>query len=370
MLHEEYFITGSLRITLLLLNWIFSFTSLELGYVFLKKFREKMKTIKMFQELGYSALFFSLSLMSYFLIIGDFYSPCTITSPFIFWGSGNIRTLFLSFGFISLMTGGLIFTLFMEKYQKYLISKYFFSCCFITLLLVFIIFYFIDINYAPIISILFWPLFLLFFTLYSVDFVKRVEKKRGFYIKLFKMLTTFLLLSIGFLFSTDFMIEMLGLEIRLIGSIFQLISVGLFFIFFIKLPLYSEFDWKDRIEEIFVMSKDGICFYHKTFIKKDELISEQLVTAYIASINIFLKELTSTEGTGTIIKKKGKIVYIFNGKLITGILFCTEEMDSINFYLREFTQKIENIFRNIIIDWNGDPEIFNPVENIANEFFF
>ena len=88
------------------------------------------------------------------------------------------------------------------------------------------------------------------------------------------------------------------------------------------------------------------------------------------SVNIMLEELTSTKFTQTsIIEKKGKIVNTYSGKFLTGIFISNEKLDSINFYLKKLVEMLENIFQDILVDWDGIIEAFSPIKHIVADFF-
>ncbi|NVM56422.1 MAG: hypothetical protein HWN66_22180 [Candidatus Helarchaeota archaeon] len=60
---------------------------------------------------------------------------------------------------------------------------------------------------------------------------------------------------------------------------------------------------------------------------------------------------------------------LFSSTLLTGVLISQEELNTINYYLKGFIQKFETVYRNILLNWDGDTGIFVPVEAIADEFF-
>ena len=176
---------------------------------------------------------------------------------------------------------------------------------------------------------------------------------------------------VGFLFATDAMVGVFGLRGRMIGAIMQLISVVVLFYFFLILPPFSEFDWEEKLEALFLLNNAGICLYYKSFSEKKDLMSEHLVSAAIASINIMLKEISETkEQKGfSVIKKKGENVIIYQGEFVAGVLYTSEELNLPKLALRDFVEKFETLYHNILVDWDGLMDIFKPAEIIANDLF-
>lgn len=168
-------LTDILRMPLLILEWIFAVLSSELGIVFLIKNRRQQGQIKTSQERGYALLFFGLSAMWFFFIIGDFYVPSTIASPFFIWTSGSERALFLNFGYFFLLIGSALFTFSIEKNKIYLFKKYFFTICFTIVLSISLIAFFIDLGFTQILSFVVWSILFLFFTIYFINFFNGTE---------------------------------------------------------------------------------------------------------------------------------------------------------------------------------------------------
>ncbi|MFW9947132.1 MAG: hypothetical protein ACFFDX_09920, partial [Candidatus Odinarchaeota archaeon] len=305
-----------------------------------------------------------------FFIKSDYYSSNVLESPYLIWSQGSERDLFLNFGYISLIIGALTFIYFIESSRKLSKFRYSFSFCFLILLIFFFIILFIDLSITGLISLIFWSVFMLLFILYIIDLVKRIKGRKSVFTTIIKYLGAFLLLPIGFFLTTDFLISSFGLIIRLIGSILELISLFMIFFIFIKLPLLYEFEWFDKIDEIFLINKEGACLFYKNFLDSGNIMDKNLITSAITSVKIMLKELTSSQDKGlSRIQKEKKIVNIYTSDFLTGVLISKEDLKSFDYYLKELVLKIESIYKSILKDWDGNLDIFSPIEDIMNEIF-
>jgi hypothetical protein len=180
------------------------------------------------------------------------------------------------------------------------------------------------------------------------------------------------LMLIGFLLTTDIIIEALGLEIRIIGAGLQLISVVILSYFFIILPPFSEFDWQEKLEVLYIIDSAGICLFYKSFNRKKDFMNEQLISAALKSINLILEEMVKSKEISkhiSVIKRKGEIVNIYQGKFVSGVLYTSEELNIPKIVLKEFIEKFELLYQNILLNWDGSLNIFTPVESIVNDFF-
>jgi len=363
-------INDALRFPLLLLEWVYAFISLELGLFFILKYRRQQKQLKTLQELGYTALFFGFSLMWFFLIEGDYFSSNISSAPFLIWSEGSMRDLFINCAYYSFMIGALLFSYLMEKYKIILFKKYLFTYIVLiynSISLIIILFY---LGVVQVLFTIFWTLFICFFTLYFIGFYKKVFRRESSLVNLIKSLPIYLLLSLSFFFSMEYLFTVYGLTFRLAGAIFQIVIIGAIFLSFRKLPPLSEFDWQGKLEELYVMTKSGICIYHKSFQEKTEAFDQHIISGAFVSINVLLNELAPAKAQGSsIIKKKGKTVNLYASKFLSGVLISTEEMPAINFHLQEFILKLEQIYYPVLVDWKGEIEIFAPIAHIAKGYF-
>ncbi len=367
MLLLEFPLTGEFRLPLLIMEWIFFIIGLEISFIFFARFRKQEKNLRNYQELGYFSLFLGFSLMWLFYIIGDYYSSAEIVSPFLIWKYGSSRILFLNIAYFIIMIAAFFFLYCLEKYSVFLYKRYLFTTIFSICAILFILLFFIDIRFTQPATYIFWPFFLFFFVIYLIKFIKKLPIEKGIL-----FFSGFVLVLVGFFLTTDASVEALGFEGRMVGAVMQLISVILLSYIFLTLPPFSEFDWQEKIEAIFLVNNAGICLYYKIFKEKKNLMNENLISAAISSINILLQKLTETGERRkdiSVIKKKGENVIIYTGKFVSGVLYTTEELNAPKIVLRNLVDKFETLFHNILMSWKGDTSIFDPAEVIVKNLF-
>ena len=123
------------------------------------------------------------------------------------------------------------------------------------------------------------------------------------------------------------------------------------------IPPFFEFDWKNKIESIFILNKDGICLYNHSFTDVAKVLDKQFISGTITSMNIMLKELIyGSNNEILVLRKRGKITNIFLGDHITGVLISKEELNFFKYNLKRLVLKVEDI-------------IGFKVQAIANEFY-
>ena len=354
-------IKGPLKEPLLIIEWIIVFSFFELALIFLLRTRYKLKELKNLQEKAYIFIYFGYSFMWVFIIIADFYISNNI----------YLRNLILNIGFLIQVLGALIFVYMIEKY-KIFIRKFIFTKIYLCLAIIYgvIIFFFLD--YAGRFSTIFWIIFsvcviLYFRALYKDFYIKRELGNIKF--DFIKIIIGILITVIGYQMSTRLISETFGLEYRLIGDIFQLI--GLFFIswFLLSIPSFSEYDWQEKIDSVIIMHKSGLYIYKRSFRSDPNSIDESIITGTLTTLKLMLEKVTDQEDILTI-EKKGKIIIIQPGKFIYGVIICDEKLNSLQILLRRFIERIETIYYNVLKHWNGNLNVFKPLDDISKEIFY
>jgi len=348
---------------------IYVVSGIEFSLIFFKRYFKTEKELRNLEELGYASLFFGFSLMSFFYIISDYYSPDDSITPFLIWNAGNARYIFLNCGYFTMLMAGIAFLYCIESSKVYFFKKYFFTVIFSIWAGSFVVLFLIDITFTQPVTYAFWGTYVIFLMLYLVDFTKKVNQNRQKLIYgLLKYLPGFILSIFGFLCTTSMITSIFGHTARFYGTILQLLGLIFIFSFFIGLPPFAEFDWHNSIESILVLNNSGIAIYSKIFQEKGELIDKNLVGGALTGVKALLDNLTNTSGV-SVLHKKGKIIVIYPSRNLTGVMFCSKDLNILRILLQKFIVRIESVFTTILADWDGDPSVFKPVEYICDEIF-
>ena len=70
-----------------------------------------------------------------------------------------------------------------------------------------------------------------------------------------------------------------------------------------------------------------------------------------------------------IIRKKGKLVYVYQSDFIIGVIFSKKESKTIELYMKQLVTKVEQVYNNVLKNWDGNIDIFNPVKDIFDDIF-
>ena len=357
------YISGDLKLILLISEWMIVFFAFEFSLIFfLRTINKKKNELKSLQEKAYVWLFLGYSISYVFYIIGDYYVNV------------SMRLIFYYLAYFILSFGAFSFIKSIEKY-KIFIKKYFFSTLFLSLIIIFLIILFIANEYARIYSTVFYPTFGIFFLFYLralyKDYYKKKELKQ-FRFNILKIIIGFILLALGYNIATDVVVKNFGLECRLIGNFIQIIAFLFIFLFFISIRSFSELDWQNKLNSIMIIHKSGLLIFNKNYKENLEDNDGTIVSGSVALLKIIIEDLTQNkENKETLfIEKIGKILIIQPGKEVIGALICDEKLDSLIILLKKVIEKIEIVYSAVLKDWQGDLKAFSPIKNIIEEIFY
>ncbi len=360
MMLEEFArkIEGPLREPLLILDWVVFFLFLELAQVFLIRILSQEKSLKNLQDKSYMSLFFGFSFSKLFYIIGDYYVLL------------SFRMVFYNVAYLIQMTGLFFFIYNLETYRVF-IKKYLFTRILTIFMVAFISILIFANTYTQIFSYSFFLIFFVFLIIYFYAIVLEfyVERKLGT-LKHFLMLCAGIFFVIlGYGLATDFAASIFGLEIRALGDLFEISGFFLLFLFFISIPSFSEYDWQDKINSIYITQKDGLFLFKRNFISAELSVDQNIVAGLLTSVKVMLQALTDKKGV-SIIERENKIMIIYPSEFVNGIIICDEKLASLQILLKKFVNKVELLFRNIFENWNGDVTVFSPLEDVSKEIFY
>ncbi|MFX1476550.1 MAG: hypothetical protein ACFFCI_00330 [Promethearchaeota archaeon] len=361
MIYKEiqFPLRGSIADIALVIEWIIILLYLEVALIFLNRVFKFKKELKSLQERGYAYLYLGFSIMWIFFILADHYVQ-----------SSQLRLIFLNCGYISLMLGALLFIYIIESYKIFL-KRYLFTLIFTLEIIIFVVTIIYDIDYGQLISFIFWPIFVLFFIFYSLE-LNSIFKSNPilgkFKYKYLQLVIGIILSIFGFGLTIDFIINLLGLIYRIVGDFLQIFALAFLFSFFLSIPSFSEYDWQEKVENLFIIHKSGLLIYEKSFIDDDKQSFGSSVSGVITSIRMMLEQISEADDI-SIIEKKGKYIIIQPGHYIYGVLISEEKLISLHVLLNNLIEKIEVIYHNILQNWDGDLTVFQPLDKMIQGYF-
>ena len=349
-------ITRYLREPIIIIEWILIFVFLEGGILAFYRYLNKGKFKRSIYELVFSFVFLSIAFNLIFTIIADFHLSL----------SDQKRTIFFVSGIVNLSSSILIIILSIK--QGNMLFQHVSIGLLAVLILIFGLSTYVhtDIIYSQ--SILFIAGYMGFFLIFFNYLIKRYGLKSLERFFRVGISIGFLFLIVGHLLTNPLFFGNNDLEIRLLGDMILLAGVILTSYPVLKIPPLVELLWKDKLDSLFIMDSSGVCLYYYYFNKPKTEIHESLITGAIMTIRIILDEITEEKGVSTIKKEEGTTI-IYPGKKLFGVIICQEDLSAPKVLIKDLIDKVELIYEPILENWDGELDVFNPIELIVQDIF-
>ncbi len=216
-----------------------------------------------------------------------------------------------------------------------------------------------------------WPISGLVIANYVISIWKNLHGAEFQSQPLLLILIGLIFMAFGFFFTTDIAYSMLGIYSRLTGDIVQFVSVialsGAIYI----LPPLSEYDWKGKIKQIFLLTTSGITIFDKNFepsVEKSDTQADFAGSAIIALkmlIETMIKEGKNLES----INKTYATISLVYGKNIIGVAVTDKKSPIINAKVKYFVREFEKKFGKTLENFSGSMEQFGTVNELLEKYF-
>ncbi len=346
----DFPIVGPYRDLLMALELIIIFIVLQNSLYFFQKYRNNKKNeVPSFVEFDWGIIFLTYAITSIAYIFSAFFYV--------------IRVHFLFIGYISVATGGLIFSYSVES-TKTVNTKYFFTlfttCVIILLITIFVVAESLLQTFA---YLAMGPAFTLLFFYFF-----KVSKKlwTGYKLHSIGLFLGVTLWFVGYMGTSDVAVGLFGgLYIRVIGDLGIICGMLLIGIFLNYIPSLSEIGWQQKIKYILILTHSGICVYNENFREKREL-REIILAGALSGIKLYMEETLKSFPKLKTISKENEVFLLEEGKYIIGVLVVEQELEILKYFLKKIVYEFEEFFQDILKNWNGDTNIFKPTKNIVN----
>ncbi len=130
-----------------------------------------------------------------------------------------------------------------------------------------------------------------------------------------------------------------------------------------------EIKWQDKLQEIYVISDTGICYYAYSFEKNLPLDDSDLIAGGFTGIRILLSEITRTSEPLHLIDYQNMKIMLQQTTDTVFVLIIKEESNFLQYKLRQFSQEFQSLFKDTLQHWNGNIEIFKPARSLIQRIF-
>jgi len=136
-----------------------------------------------------------------------------------------------------------------------------------------------------------------------------------------------------------------------------------------SLPPAEEMSWANEILHLYVIKDGGIVMNEFSF-TGEEVFDADLLAGGMTGIATILKEMIASQETKLkVIDHEDKKIIFDYGKGFTVVLIGLKDLKILRVKLNLLTQQIENVFWEILEFWQGDLDIFKPINTMIKNIF-
>ncbi|NVM29233.1 MAG: hypothetical protein HWN65_10380 [Candidatus Helarchaeota archaeon] len=356
--------TNLLQFTALGLRVILAVGIFIIASMFISKIWKARKSdIELSPFLGFAIFFFSLSASS---ILFAFHDYMTIEAAYLSLSASSLTILYkisISAGYLGMI--GLVFV--SEKVW----GKTKFGLTIINLISLILGLFLLDrgglqlLTYFTILPnlIFIMLIFLNFFVLKTRGEIRR-KMRNAFYC----------LLGFGlfYLLDTELIASILLIERELLKIISYsgiLITLVLWGLIFLSFETFTEFGWKDKLRELFIIGPNREALFHYSFIDKTIPETLDLISTSLTGVKDILMEMMKTDVPLKVVDHQDLKVIFEYGKYITIILMANENLRIFHSKLASLSKLFEELYQDYFADWRGETDVFLSSKFLVENIF-
>jgi len=177
------------------------------------------------------------------------------------------------------------------------------------------------------------------------------------------------MVGIGIFFRFSFLSEALGEYIYPLGTMIAIIGLWFFAYGFAAFSTFTDLNWKEKLREIFIITRNGICVYAYSFEQNHSINDSDLIAGGFSGIQLLLSEMVHTSEALQLIDYQNVKIMLEQGKKHMFVLIIKDQSSFIRYKLKLFTQEFYEFFKDVIEVWNSNVDIFKPTGTLIQRIF-
>jgi len=167
--------------------------------------------------------------------------------------------------------------------------------------------------------------------------------------------------EIWYLLQNDFDVVFGLKNVVLIASI--LVGYG-----FWSVPSFTEFDWREKIRQLYILSPEGLCLFQQT-IRIESVADKDLLGGSLMAVQSLMKEMIQSDQSLQVIDHgDAKIIFEQSPHAVV-IMIADEDLYIVHHKLQQLLKEFEVLFGDVMYRWSGNLDLFKPFQPIVNKIF-
>ncbi|MFX0133206.1 MAG: hypothetical protein ACFFDN_06135 [Candidatus Hodarchaeota archaeon] len=159
-------------------------------------------------------------------------------------------------------------------------------------------------------------------------------------------------------------------ELRVIISMVGLIiTIFIWGIIFLSFETFTEFGWKEKLKELYIIAPNGGTLFHYSFEKESIKKVHDLISSGLTGFKEVIAEMIQSKQTLKVIDHEDLKILFEYGNYSTLALITYENLRIYHSKLDSLIKQFENLFQDVLSDWKGETEVFRPSKRLIEEIF-
>ncbi|NVM05000.1 MAG: hypothetical protein HWN67_21945 [Candidatus Helarchaeota archaeon] len=138
---------------------------------------------------------------------------------------------------------------------------------------------------------------------------------------------------------------------------------------FLSFETFTEFGWREKMKELFIIAPNGGTLFHYSFVVKTTSKIPDLISAGLSGIKDILAEMIQSKQTLKVVDHQDVKILFEYGTYSTLALVAFENLHIYHSKLALLIEKFENLFQDVLANWKGETEVFIPSKRLIEEIF-
>ncbi len=154
--------------------------------------------------------------------------------------------------------------------------------------------------------------------------------------------------------------------IATLGVTISMLGVGLIFL---RFETFTEFGWREKLKELFIIAPNGVTLFHSSFITKEKSQDHDLISSGLTGVEGILGEMMESKQKLKVVDHQDVKIIFEYGEFTTMALITYENLRIYYPKLISLSTQFENLFQEVLAHWDGQTEVFRPANRLVEEIF-
>lgn len=154
--------------------------------------------------------------------------------------------------------------------------------------------------------------------------------------------------------------------ISMIGITVSIIILGIIILSF---ETFTEFGWKEKMRELFIIGPNGAPLFHYSFIKESSFQEPDLVAVGLTGFKDVLAEMMQSKKALKVVDHQDLKIIFEYGAYSTLALVVYENLRIYHSKLAALIVDFEHLFQDVLSQWKGEVTVFLPSKRLIESTF-